>query len=112
MSTKREYEARHWKWIIKANFDYKKMSRKTKKALMRHFKEITDEYEKSDDYKLRDLPECETCWGSGQDDPYDIGWGYAEDCRACSGTGKIGWRYDNKDNKVPLKHYLIKRKNS
>ena len=63
MPTKREYEARHWKWIIKANFDYKKMSRKTKKALVRHFKEITDEYEKSDDYKLRDLPECEACWG-------------------------------------------------
>lgn len=110
MSTKREYEEKHWKWIIKAKFDYKKISRKTKKVIVRHFKEITDEYEKSDDYILRKLPECEVCCGAGKDDPYDIGWGFAEDCRACSGTGKIGWRYDEKGNKAPIKWFLQSNK--
>ncbi|MNH98285.1 hypothetical protein D3C73_510040 [compost metagenome] len=107
MSTKKEYENKHWKWIIKAGFDCKKMSRKSKKALIRHFEEITDEYEKSDDYVLRNLPECESCNGYGNE---DIGWGYSLDCSDCKGTGKIGWKYSEKGNKVPIKSFLVKGK--
>ncbi|MNW54907.1 hypothetical protein D3C74_325320 [compost metagenome] len=101
MSTKREYEQKHWKWIIRAKFDCNKMSRKTKKACTRHFNEIADEYEQSDYYILRNLPTCEECDGTGEFDPHDIGWS-TEHCLFCSGTGKIGWRYDDKGNKVPI----------
>lgn len=110
MSTKREYEQKHWKWIVKAKFEDKKMSRKSKKALMRHFQEIIDEYEKSDDFILGNLPDCEVCLGSGKDDPYDIGWGFTEDCKACDGTGKIGWRYDYCGKKKPIKKFLEMKK--
>lgn len=105
MSTKREYEDKHWKWIIRYEFDKKRLSRKSKKALRRHFDEMAQEHEQSEGFRLYDLPECEICNGTGREDPYDLEWTFF-DCLNCSGTGKIGWKYDESGKKQPIRRFL------
>jgi DnaJ-class molecular chaperone len=106
MSTIREYEDKHWKWIVRYEFDKKRLSRKSKKALRRHFDEMVQVYEQSDEFILYDLPECEICNGTGKDDPYDLDWFSSEDCSNCSGKGKIGWKYDESGKKQPIRRFL------
>lgn len=92
---------RHWKWMEKKEHDLSKMSRKTKKAAKQIYQLIGQPTREDMEYwRFQDFPDCRWCNGSGtyREHYNDSGYG----CPDCYGSGKVGWEFNSKGEKVTI----------
>ncbi|OAZ43374.1 hypothetical protein [Paenibacillus polymyxa] len=85
---------RHWKYFVRKEGEVNDLSRKSKKAVKQEFEELRKDWEKSEEGRLYDLPDCSYCEGSGTQ--------FFHECEECEGTGKTGWVYQDRQ-RVPGK---------